>query len=53
MTTNHQHWQGGSSSCLRLYRPLGEDRVEFWHGTDEGFAGRRPLASLPDGAARA
>lgn len=32
---------------------MGEHRVEFWHGTDEGFAGRRPLASLPDGAARA
>jgi hypothetical protein len=32
---------------------LGEDRVEFWHGTDEGFAGRKPLAALPDGAARA
>lgn len=22
---------------------LGEERVEFWHGIDEGFAGRRPL----------
>jgi hypothetical protein len=22
---------------------LGEDRIEFWHGTDEGFAGRKPL----------
>ena len=22
---------------------LGEDRVEFWHGPDSGFAGRRPL----------
>ncbi len=32
---------------------LGEDRVEFWHGTDEGFAGRKPLAALPDEAARA
>jgi hypothetical protein len=32
---------------------LGEERIGFWHGTDEGFAGRRPLASLPDGAARA
>jgi hypothetical protein len=32
---------------------LGEDRVEFWHGDDEGFAGRRPLAELADGAARA
>jgi hypothetical protein len=32
---------------------LGEDRVAFWHGTDEGYAGRRPLAALPDGIARA
>ena len=32
---------------------LGEDRIGFWHGTDEGFAGRRPLAALPGGAARA
>jgi hypothetical protein len=22
---------------------LGEDRIEFWHGVDEGFAGRKPL----------
>jgi hypothetical protein len=22
---------------------LGEDEVAFWHGADEGFAGRRPL----------
>jgi hypothetical protein len=22
---------------------LGEDEVEFWHGLDEGFAGRKPL----------
>lgn len=22
---------------------LGEDRIRFWHGLDEGFAGRRPL----------
>jgi len=22
---------------------LGEDAVEFWHGVDEGFAGRKPL----------
>jgi hypothetical protein len=32
---------------------LGEDRVAFWHGTDGGYAGRRPLAALPDGIARA
>jgi hypothetical protein len=22
---------------------LGEDEIAFWHGTDDGFAGRRPL----------
>lgn len=32
---------------------LGETGIGFWHGTDEGFAGRRPLANLPDEAARA
>ncbi len=32
---------------------LGEDRVGFWHPQDEGYAGRRPLVELPDGAARA
>ncbi len=32
---------------------LGEDRVGCWHRTDEGFAGRRPLAAVPDDPARA
>jgi hypothetical protein len=28
---------------------LGEGRIEFWHGVDEGFAGRKPLDnSTPD-----
>ena len=22
---------------------LGEERIRFWHGTDEGFAGRKPV----------
>ena len=22
---------------------LGEDRIDYWHGTDEGFANRKPL----------
>lgn len=32
---------------------LGEEAIAFWHGHDDGFAGRRPLANLPDEAARA
>lgn len=32
---------------------LGEQRVAFWHDTDTGFSGRKPLADLPDDAARA
>jgi hypothetical protein len=31
----------------------GEQAIAFWHSVDEGFAGRRPLQALPDGAARA
>ena len=27
---------------------LGEADVGFWHGQDEGFSGRQPLANLPD-----
>jgi hypothetical protein len=30
---------------------LGEERVEHWHAIDDGFAGRQPLAALPNGAA--
>jgi len=26
---------------------LGEREVAFWHGTDEGFASRKPIATLP------
>ena len=32
---------------------LGEQAVGWWHGVDEGFAGRRPLQALPDQPARA
>jgi hypothetical protein len=28
---------------------LGEPEIAFWHGTREGFAGRKPLADLPTG----
>lgn len=31
---------------------LGEDDVAWWHGTDEGFSGRRPLSELPQMAGR-
>lgn len=26
---------------------LGEGDIAWWHGTDEGFAGRKPLSELP------
>lgn len=26
---------------------IGEPSILFWHGTDEGFAGRKPIAHLP------
>jgi hypothetical protein len=26
---------------------LGEPEIAFWHGTNEGFAGRKPLTQLP------
>jgi hypothetical protein len=32
---------------------MGEDDVSFWHGQDEGFAGRRPLSNLPGTTAQA
>ena len=32
----------GSEEVLLCWR-LGEDEIEFWHGLDEGFSGRRPL----------
>jgi hypothetical protein len=32
---------------------LGETGIGYWHAHDEGFAARRPLANLPDEAARA
>ena len=25
---------------------VGEDDIQFWHGVDEGFAGRKPLGDL-------
>ena len=26
---------------------VGESAIQFWHGRDEGFAGRKPIAQLP------
>lgn len=26
---------------------LGEDAIRYWHGVDEGFAGRKPLSAMP------
>lgn len=28
---------------------LGEASIQFWHGTSEGYAGRKPLSALPRG----
>ncbi len=30
---------------------LGEPAIAFWHGADEGYAGRKPIAHLPVDAA--
>ena len=32
----------GGDEVLLCWK-VGEDAVEFWHGLDEGFAGRKPL----------
>ena len=32
-----------SGDLVLLCWHLGEDQVSFWHGLDEGFAGRKPL----------
>jgi hypothetical protein len=39
LVSGHQVW---------LCWHLGEHVVGWWHGIDEGFAGRRPLEALPD-----
>lgn len=28
---------------------LGEDGIQYWHGPDEGFGGRKPLWTMPGG----
>lgn len=37
----------GTEVCL-CWR-LGEDAIGYWHGTTEGYAGRKPLRLLPGG----
>lgn len=32
----------GGEEVLLCWK-LGEDEIRYWHGTDEGFAGRKPL----------
>jgi hypothetical protein len=32
----------GEEDVLLCWK-LGEDEIEYWHGVDEGFAGRKPL----------
>jgi hypothetical protein len=34
---------GGVFLCWKV----GEPAIRFWHGTNEGFAGRKPIANLP------
>ena len=41
-------WAGGSEIFL-CWR-LGEVSIQFWHGTAEGYAGRKPLSALPRGS---
>ena len=36
----------GGATVFLCWR-VGEPTIQFWHGTDEGFAGRRPIARLP------
>ena len=35
-------WQRGPEIVLLCWR-LGEDEIGYWHGVDEGYAGRKPL----------
>ncbi|HEY3248748.1 MAG TPA: DUF2203 domain-containing protein [bacterium] len=36
----------GGSEVYLCWR-LGEDGISYWHGLDEGYAGRKPLWTLP------
>ena len=35
-------WRRGSEIALLCWQ-LGEDEIGYWHGVDEGYAGRKPL----------
>lgn len=35
------------TSTVFLCWRMGEPAILFWHSTDEGFAGRKPIAQLP------
>ncbi|HYM69729.1 MAG TPA: DUF2203 domain-containing protein [bacterium] len=37
--------RGGGTVFLCWH--LGEPTIAFWHGVDEGYAGRRPISELP------
>lgn len=39
--------RAGGGEIFLCWR-LGEDGIAFWHGTAEGYAGRKPLAELPE-----
>lgn len=36
----------GGATVLLCWRH-GEPTIQFWHGTDEGYAGRKPIERLP------
>ncbi len=36
----------GGTAVYLCWR-LGEPSIAFWHGIDEGYGGRKPIASLP------
>ncbi|HLW59092.1 MAG TPA: DUF2203 domain-containing protein [bacterium] len=36
----------GGATVFLCWR-VGEPAIAFWHGADEGFAGRQPIARLP------
>ena len=37
----------GRAGTVFLCWRVGEPEIQFWHGTDEGFAGRKPIQQLP------